>query len=120
MSDLRFPAIRSIDHLTQLVEKVKKWVKTEEFPWLSKTKIPNPAWPGNAHVQPLDSPLEYVKEALLMHNCILSLLPRAVKGDVAHYRVLEPERATLEIRYNPEGGCVISQLLRCTVAFIGW
>lgn len=109
VSGIRLPAVRSMKHLTQLVEKIKKWVKAEDFPMLKKMEIPNPPWPGNEEIQPLNSPLEYIKESLTMHNCILSLLPDAVKGHVAHYRVLAPERATLEIRYKPGGGCVISQ-----------
>ena len=73
------------------------------------TPLPAPPLPGTDHIVPLIKPQEILEEALKMKHCVLSYLESIREGHSYVYRVLAPERATLEIR--PHGGqWVLAQL----------
>jgi hypothetical protein len=74
-------------------------------------KIPCLPWEGTEEIVPLKNNHEYLQEALKMRHCVMSEFRRAVEGEVAHFRVLAPERATLEIqRPNRNAEWTVSQL----------
>lgn len=74
-------------------------------------EIPGLPWEGTEEIVPLRNNHEYLQEALKMRHCVMSEFHRAVDGDVAHFRVLAPERATLEIqRTSRNADWTVSQL----------
>jgi hypothetical protein len=75
---------------------------------------PFPAVPlaGSESIVPITSPLELVAEADEMGHCILDDLVEIWAGIVYVYRVLAPERATLEVDLTGAGGEVTILQLR--------
>jgi len=62
--------------------------------------FPPPPLPGNGVIQPLRSEEELVEEGRLMGHCVASYAGEVRSGRSYIYRVLSPERATLEIRWH--------------------
>lgn len=71
----------------------------------------NPApVPGNKAIIPLATGREILDEAAAMWHCVASYIPRILEGKSYIYRVLEPERATLEIILCSDNSWEINQI----------
>jgi TPR repeat protein len=62
------------------------------------TPFQPPPVPGNAHIQPLTDDAMLWEEGKIMHHCVGGYGGSVRKGECYIYRVLQPARATLEIR----------------------
>ena len=60
--------------------------------------FPSPPIPSIDEVVPITTFEELAEEGRVMHNCVLSYAERVMDGKCYIYRVLKPERATLEIQ----------------------
>jgi hypothetical protein len=60
-------------------------------------KFPTPPLPGNDIIVPINSLKDLIQEGEEMDNCVGSYIGKIASGHSFIYRVLEPERATLEI-----------------------
>ena len=78
---------------------------------------PKPRWadfpptpvPGTPTIIPILTRAELRDEGRLQDNCVASLAARAVKSELAFYKVLYPQRCTLSLKPTP-AGWVIDQL----------
>jgi hypothetical protein len=59
--------------------------------------FPPPPVAGTAAIVPLRDALDLVAEGREQHNCVASYERLARRGDVALYKVMAPERATLSV-----------------------
>jgi hypothetical protein len=59
--------------------------------------FPPPPLPGDADIIPITTIKELLEEGAEMHNCVGSYSEKVMSGECFIYRVLRPERATLEI-----------------------
>lgn len=64
----------------------------------SDTPFPDPPLPGNEDICPITTDDELMAEGFLMHHCVGGYDKRVQSGESYIYRVLKPERATLEIK----------------------
>lgn len=62
--------------------------------------FPEPPIPGDGSIEPITTLTELKKEGELMRHCVLSLAPSIFSGELAAYRMMVPERATLAIRVD--------------------
>ena len=62
-------------------------------------------------IEPITDALMLHEEGRRQHNCVLSLLDDVTSGRSFIYRVLRPERATLEIVRHEDGYWTLRQLL---------
>jgi hypothetical protein len=60
-------------------------------------RFPPPPVPGSAAIQPITTIEDLLAEGETMHNCVGSYAVKVMRGDSYIYRVLAPQRATLEI-----------------------
>jgi hypothetical protein len=72
--------------------------------------LPKPPIPGTAKIVPLLTGDDLREEGMAQNNCVGGYSYKIRKGKTFIYRVLEPERATLEINMNSEGDWLIGQL----------
>jgi hypothetical protein len=70
------------------------------FVAVGRRPFPPPPLPGNEVIQPLRSEEELVEEGRLMGHCVASYAAEVRSGRSYIYRVVSPERATLEIRWH--------------------
>jgi hypothetical protein len=61
-------------------------------------------------IEPITGQVDLVKEGREMRHCIASHLFSAVSGDYAVYRMLEPERLTIEIVVTDWGQCFLKEV----------
>ena len=60
--------------------------------------FPPPPLPGNADIHPIQSEEDLYLEGRLMHHCIAAYARRVHIGQCYIYRVMQPERGTLELQ----------------------
>jgi len=65
--------------------------------------FPRPPYPGEDWIEPIRTPGELIREAEEQHNCVAAYIEDAREGDSSFYRVLAPQRATLELRRGRDG-----------------
>lgn len=63
-------------------------------------QLPPPPLPGNDAIQPLRTGRDVLDESRDMRHCVATYLPMLKEGKLFIYRVLQPERATLEIHHD--------------------
>ena len=63
-----------------------------------------------AEVEPITEQIELIKEGREMRHCIASHLSSVVSGDYAVYRMLKPERLTIEIVVADWGQCFLKEV----------
>ncbi|MGO1617361.1 MAG: PcfJ domain-containing protein [Oceanisphaera sp.] len=63
------------------------------------TLFPAPPLAGNEHIFPITSAEDLFEEGRLMHHCVGSYVRSVQAGECYIYRVLSPERATIEVRW---------------------
>lgn len=61
-------------------------------------------------IEPITEQIELIKEGREMRHCIASHLFSVVSGDYAVYRMLEPERLTIEIVVTDWGQCFLKEV----------
>jgi hypothetical protein len=72
-------------------------------------RFPLPPFPGCAEIMPVTTIEDLVREGDQMHNCVASYAERIFRGECCIYRVLAPERATLQVAMD-EGTLLLRQL----------
>lgn len=65
--------------------------------------FPRPPYSGEDWIEPIRTPGELIREAEEQHNCVAAYIDDAREGRSSFYRVLAPERATLELRRRATG-----------------
>jgi hypothetical protein len=94
-----------VEKIAEQLEEMEDRLKPEwhqhyndiEFP---APPIPVPIYsqPPGMHIEPIRSPRELFQEATAQHNCLFVHLQKVAAGDVAIYRILKPERASVMLR----------------------
>jgi hypothetical protein len=79
----------SRDHALSRIERFFQDHGTHTFP--------SPPLPGNADIVPITTIKELLDEGAVMHNCVGSYAEKVMSGECFIYRVLRPQRATLEV-----------------------
>lgn len=72
--------------------------------------IPPAPLPSAYSIEPITEQIELIKEGREMRHCIASHLFSVVSGDYAVYRMLEPERLTIEIVVTDWGQCYLKEV----------
>lgn len=95
----------------QAVAEYTVWRKEAEQEWRSagftcRRKPPE----GTADIVRLTTAAEVVEEGLRQHHCAGTMAESVARGKVALYRILRPERATLDLRPEGIGSWRIQQL----------
>ena len=70
---------------------------------------PAPLQPAYS-IEPITGQIDLIKEGREMRHCIASHLFSVVSGDYAVYRMLEPERLTIEIVVTDWGQCYLKEV----------
>ncbi|MBZ0090286.1 MAG: PcfJ domain-containing protein, partial [Thermoanaerobaculia bacterium] len=65
--------------------------------------FPGPPYPEEDWIAPIRTPAELIREAEEQHNCVAAYIEDAREGRSYFYRVLSPERATLELYRDARG-----------------
>lgn len=72
--------------------------------------LPKPVLPATDNIVPITSQAELIKEGREMHHCIASHLKGVVDGKFAVYRMLAPERLTIEVLVMTGGQLVLREV----------
>ena len=72
--------------------------------------LPKPPIPGSKSIVPILTGADLREEGIMQNNCVGGYVSKVRKGKTFIYRVLEPERATLEIILTTEGEWNLGQL----------
>ena len=72
--------------------------------------IPTPPLSATETIHPIRSQAELVEEGREMHHCIASHLKSVVEGKFAVYRMMEPERLTIELLVMDGPQCFIREV----------
>ncbi len=104
--------LQNIDHPKKLKKLHDRWsiylsAKTELRE--EDMILPTHPAPGNDDIEPIRTVNEIIKEARAMNNCLVTYIERTLKEECYLYRVIRPERATLELKIN-SGKFVLSQI----------
>jgi hypothetical protein len=86
------------------IERIEKFFRDH-----GTYSFPHPPLPGNADIVPITTIKELLDEGAEMHHCVGSYSDRIMNGKSYIYRVLRPQRATLEI-YSTDNMHRINQL----------
>lgn len=92
--------INRCESLADLQALHNKWVRkfnVRKMIIRCQTPFPAPPIPGNLKIQPIRNEGELINEGKLMHHCVGGYGSKIHNGTCYIYRVLKPERATLEI-----------------------
>ncbi|RJP47878.1 MAG: hypothetical protein C4548_00095 [Desulfobacteraceae bacterium] len=95
--------INRCDTLTDLQLLHDKWVRKfnlRQTPISHAPLFPDPPIPGNLNIQPIMTEDELLQEGRIMRHCVGGYKSKVREGSSYIYRVIKPERATLEIRKN--------------------
>ncbi len=102
VSEKPLSPLRDLAHLDRLHEALwHESLQREQEGWLNAV-LPRPPVPGSPDIQPLVDVATIQHEGVSMGHCAASYVPEVYRGAAYLYRVLSPERATLELR--PEDG----------------
>lgn len=72
--------------------------------------LPEPPLPATDNIIPITSQAELVEEGQEMHHCIASHLKSVVDGKFAVYRMMAPERLTIEVLVMGGGQLVLREV----------
>lgn len=104
------PVFSSLKRLEEFHDEISESFVRISGKKLRYCKVPKPPVPGTETIVPLNTPLRIQKEGTEQHNCVASYAPRIERGGVYVYKVLAPERATLEIVRDAGGTWRMGQL----------
>ena len=99
----RVPRFLSLDQVTRHHNELTDRTNLGSLAYYLDLELPPPPIPGTETIAPLTVPAAVVEEGRLMHHCGASYVPRIARGHSYLYRVLAPERATLEVRMGRRG-----------------
>lgn len=74
-----------------------------------KVDFPPPPVPGNEHIHPILTLEDLQEEGRLMRHCVASYVHKIMSGECYIYRILQPERATIEVIFH-NGEASINQV----------
>ncbi|MBM7454636.1 hypothetical protein HNR62_000465 [Oceanisphaera litoralis] len=74
-----------------------------------KVEFPPPPVPGNAHIHPILTMEDLQEEGRLMRHCVASYAHNIISGECYIYRIMQPQRATIEVAFQ-NGEPVIRQV----------
>jgi hypothetical protein len=94
-----FEALQHIhDRWSRTLSRDRAVRRAEEFYEKHGTySFPSPPFPGDADIVPVTTITDLLNEGAEMHNCVGSYAEKVMSGECFIYRVLRPQRATLEI-----------------------
>ena len=72
--------------------------------------LPRPPIPAGENIEPVDSQMDLIQEGKEMHHCIASHLRSVVDGKFAVYRMMAPERLTIEVLVMGDGQCFLKEV----------
>lgn len=81
----------------------------EKIEYMSQP-FPEPPLQGTKDIHPICNGWQLYLEGKTMHNCIVSYLPEVHKGHVYMYRMMHPQRASIEVRRTPTGQWALAQI----------
>lgn len=106
--DAPTPSIHSLDCLNTLHDWVlERYLAIERKADVELPKVPVP---GTPDIIPLLTARDLHEEGRIQNNCVGGYVSKVRSGSAYIYRILQPERATLEITKNSEGDWEIGQL----------
>lgn len=70
------------------------------------SKLPEPPLAGNDQVHPICTLEDLREEGRLMHHCVASYVDAILSGQCYIYRILQPQRATIEVRLRGDQASV--------------
>lgn len=70
------------------------------------SKLPDPPLAGNDQVHPIRTLEDLREEGRLMHHCVASYIDAIMSGQCYIYRILQPQRATIEVRLRGDQASV--------------
>lgn len=103
------PVFESFAHLTRHHDQLADELNLRAPPVQEPVELPPPPMPGSETIVPLTSPAMLAEEGREQQNCVAAYARWVAHGNQFIYRVLAPERATLQILRTP-GGWQIGEL----------
>lgn len=104
---------RSINELERIhnryVDRINNHPTNQDIK-IKDVDYPVPPIVGTEHIIPLTHSRELIREGKKQHHCVAMYHRLILKGTCYIYKVIKPERATLEIRITPNGKYHIAQL----------
>jgi len=97
------PVFTSLAQLTRHHDQLADELNLRAPPAQEPVELPPPPIPGNETIVPLTSPAMLAEEGREQQNCVAVYSRIVANGSQYIYRVLAPERATLQILRTPEG-----------------
>lgn len=95
MKPVKSIVISSIDRLSEVYEQMVEEINRVESEGLFQYLFPPAPLQGTNAIEPVESPLELLREGEAQHNCAAQYTGRVAEGKAYLYRVLAPERATI-------------------------
>ncbi|MDA8655975.1 PcfJ domain-containing protein [Luminiphilus sp.] len=98
--------IKALNRLhDRLVVELNQWRRRELIrnEYGQPVSLPQPPLPATVNIIPITSQAELIEEGREMHHCIASHLKSVVEGKFAVYRMIAPERLTIEVLVIGEG-----------------
>ena len=99
---------RTLDELEKIHDRYI--VRINQRKKIINVNYPPPPIAGCAHIIPITNSNELFEEGVTQHHCVSSYHRAVFEGKSYIYKILSPERATLEVRLQKNGGYWVSQL----------
>jgi len=108
-----FQSIKKVDRyhealVTRFNEMIRRRKEQKERRALEEYE--EPPVPGTKNIIPITSRKSLIREGRAQHNCVAGYHAKIFGGRTYIYRVLRPERATLELERSRNGGWYCTQL----------
>ncbi len=97
------PVFNSLAQLTRHHDELVAEMNLKGLSEQEHLVFPPPPIPGHATIVPLTAPAMLLEEGREQENCVAAYAKRVAVGNGFIYRVLAPERATLQIVQNRRG-----------------
>lgn len=95
MKPVKSIVISSTERLFEVYEQMVEEINRVEREGLFQYLFPPAPLQGTNTIEPVESPLELLREGEAQHNCAAQYTGRVAEGKAYLYRVLAPERATI-------------------------
>ena len=100
---------RDDEDVPEIVRRVRRRIIVQrQTPDYSSLTFPPPPYPNSRHIRAITTPAEMERESRMQSNCARDYSPLVASGDVYLYRVLRPQRGTLEV-VRRDSGWVLGQ-----------
>lgn len=104
------PAVKRLADYRQFIEFHDALFLRLNIEKCSLSPFPAPPIPGTAGIIPITDYQELVREGNVQHNCAASYAEEIIGGNIALYRMEQPERCTLEICRHISGRWTLAQI----------